>query len=267
MSTRTIEPELDQPTPRRVRARGGLGTGCGLWFVRLFTLPHTITGVFLIGALAYQVAFYLLVLFAGTDVEGRVTKKTESKSKSGRTYHIAYTFEVDGAEYGGRLNVDADSYAAAEEGQAVEVRVFDPTRHEGSWPRIAGDNRLSEVGGAAFAAVFWNGILSMFLWQVYVRPWREWRLIRHGTATLGRVREVSPCTIGKNGAGLRIRYEYGNELLDAAGLQTGTVRVRQSEHPDVRAGDVLTVLYDLARPRRSLAYKFAAYRAVPPAGP
>jgi hypothetical protein len=44
-SPHVIEPELTGPTPRAVGYRDGCATGCGLWFLRLFTLPHTIIGI------------------------------------------------------------------------------------------------------------------------------------------------------------------------------------------------------------------------------
>lgn len=38
-------PELDQPMPRHVRLREGLGAGWTLWGPRVFILPHTVVGV------------------------------------------------------------------------------------------------------------------------------------------------------------------------------------------------------------------------------
>src|SRR4051794_10462245 len=96
-----FEPELDQPTPRRVAAREGCGYGCGLWAVRLFCLPHTLIGPFLAYQAARAVVLYLGVMLGGTDVEGHLTRKAEHAGKKGRNYTADYVFVVGGVEYEG----------------------------------------------------------------------------------------------------------------------------------------------------------------------
>jgi len=98
MST-TFEPELDQPLPRRVRAREGCGYGCGIWFFRLFMLPHTIIGPWLVFKAISNIVLYLGVLLAGQDMDGKIIRKFETQGKKGPYYFAEYVFTFDQLQY------------------------------------------------------------------------------------------------------------------------------------------------------------------------
>jgi Protein of unknown function (DUF3592) len=264
MSPHTFEPELDQPTPRRVAAREGCAYGCGLWFVRLFALPHTLAGPFLLYQAGRAIVLYLGVLLAGTEVEGTITKTAEHTGKKGTSYTADYVYTLDGAEYTAQTSLDADEFATLRKGQAIPVRVWEVAPDDAHWAGVSGNHPLRGVGGACFGAGIWNGALAVFIYFFYVRPWRRRWLVRYGVPTPGVVRSVAVVHENKQLA-YKVRYEYAVPAghRTAGGRYTGSVKAsKDSGAADVRVGDVLTVLYDPWRPWGSLLYRFADHKAV-----
>src|SRR6476469_4225421 len=90
---------------RRVRNRGA--SGCGLWGIRLFILPHTIVGLcclFLMPASVIWAAF-------GTDHLARVERTwVTTGSKGSTTYHVGYVYETGGARRKGEGTVSAQTF-------------------------------------------------------------------------------------------------------------------------------------------------------------
>jgi Protein of unknown function (DUF3592) len=261
----TLEPELTTPPPRRVRAREGCGHGCGLWGVRLFIMPHTLAGVFLASQAVSAILIYLGVLFVGTEVEGRIVKKTATPGKKQTYYEVEYVFTLNGNDYADKRGVDAEDYAAINEGQRISVRVLAMSPQSGHWPGIPRASPISQVAGTIFGALLWNGILSVFLWYLYVRPWRQRQLVRYGEAVAGTVSEVKSSPT-KGGTAYTITYQYrvpfDPKTGDTDRHATGKVRLEPPQSAaDVQPGDLLTVLYDPRKPTRSTLYRFSDYKA------
>jgi hypothetical protein len=265
-----FEPELAQPPPRPVQRRGGWQSGCGLWFLRLFLLPHTLAGVWLLAMATASTVLWVGVLLLGTEVAGNVVRKTEHRSRKGGVYReVEYSFLVDGVEYTGKVSPDADGYAALQEGQPITVRALPWAPGGGDsiggfgrrhWPRMPGCSPFWDVTWFWFIALFWNGILSVFLWQAYVRPWFQRRLLRHGLPATGVVLQARSGT-NRGTRFLRVRYEYTPAPGDAGAdrLYAGSVTATGPGFPAFEEGDELTVLYDPRRPRRSVPYRLADY--------
>lgn len=260
-----LEPELNTPPPRTVRARGGWDYGCGLWAIRVFILPHTLAGVFLAFQAVSGIVLYLGVLFVGTEVDGRIAKKSETEGKKGTHYEVEYVFTLNGNDYADKSGLKAEDYAAINEGQRIPVRVLAIFPQSGHWPGIAGVSPISGVVSSCFGALLWNGILSVFLWYLYVRPWRQRQLVRFGVPVAGTVFEVTS-TPAKSGKGYTIRYQYplpiDPETGDIERNATGKIYIEPPKSAeDIHSGDVLTVLYDPRKPSRSILYHFSDYKA------
>jgi Protein of unknown function (DUF3592) len=266
VTTPAFEPELLQPTPRRLSALDGCAAGCVLWPIRLFILPHTLVGPFLIYQAVKATVLYFGVLWAGVEVEGHVTGKAEHPSRKGSYYTADYAFAVDGIEYAGQFQPDAGRYALLQEGQPIPVRAWPAAPRDGHWTGSSGAT-LGAAGTAWVMALFWNGILSVFLWQLYVRPYRQRRLVRYGVPTAGIVRAVTAQESRQPPETYQVRYEYAVPAghRTAGGLFHGTATAHRNQgDAELRPGDVLTVLYDPRRPRRSVLYRFGDYKAVEP---
>ncbi|HEY7088268.1 MAG TPA: hypothetical protein VH518_09280 [Tepidisphaeraceae bacterium] len=231
------------PPPRRVRARAR-GYGCGLIAVRLFILPHTLAGFALIGWLLITI----LWLIAGRDVQGNVLAARSGVTSKGNTY-----YEIE-YEYDSGTKVRRDKTSASEkyylslppslrdgkptsEPVPIVVRVFEvgSVHHAIA---LAGQSLIGHVAGIVFAAAFWNTILSVFLYQIYVRPIMMHVLARFGVAVLGRVMSIRE-TKGRGPTHV-LEYEFqttsGEHRRAKISLTTGAAR-------RARVGEAVTVLY------------------------
>src|SRR5262245_49099630 len=171
MSAPTFEPELDQPLPRRVCAREGCGYGCGMWFFRLFIMPHTVIGVWFLFKAISAIVLTSGVMYTGQDADGKIVRKVESQGKRGPYYSADYVYVVvDQAQYEATVSLDANQYAALREGQAITVKVYVPGVEWGHWPGVPGYSAVRVIRGMVFGALFCNAIMSEFSYMLYVRP-------------------------------------------------------------------------------------------------
>ena len=244
------------PPPRAVH--GGLG--CAVWGVRLFVLPHMCAGVFLLGRL---VASVLLATF-GTDVEATVTNAhTAPASKGGTIYYLDYQYRRDGREFFDTETVGATAYATFSapgtlEGRRPTLRV----RHWqlGPWSTHRVDQQSAPwrlVAGDFFIALFWNGILSVFVYAFWVRPTRERSLIRHGEVARGTI--VSTRTRQGRGPNYFATFRFA-EPATGFDVQREMEISGLVDFASLRPGYPLTVLFDPRKPRRAIAYELCGYR-------
>jgi hypothetical protein len=256
-----IEPELNSPTPREVGYREGFRAGCGAWAGRLILLPHTLVGLVILGTAVAFTAHYLRVLAFGVECDGQVVRKTWSKGgKGGGQFAIEYTYPLDGVVHAGRLSVGHDVYDQLAEGTPIAIRALPSDPETGAWVRVPGHSAPTEVLGAWGFALFWNGIMCVFLWPAFGRPWRHRRLIRLGEPAAGVVREVTRRSTRP--PSWKVTYEY--PAVDPDGL--GTIPWMSSmvieKATTLTPGTPVTVLYDPAKPQRSVVYVLTNYRAV-----
>jgi hypothetical protein len=244
------------PPPRVLHG----GEGCLLWGVRLFILPHTCIGLFLMG----QFVLSLLIAAFGTDRAATVTgTRAEPASKGGTIYYIDYRYVAGGREYTNSETVGAVTYArvsgsAQPEGRPVTVRV----RHLELGPSsphlfAQGHSVWGTVGERLLIALFWNGIVSVFVYVLWVAPIRKYLLLRHGQTTTGRV--VS--TRERKGKGTTYLAtfcfrdpESGREIEREMEVAGEPLYVMAQGRPEV------TVVYSPRNPRRAIAYELSGYR-------
>src|SRR5262245_14186893 len=241
------------PPPRRVRMR--VTAGCGLWFIRLFILPHTIVGLVMLGGLFYLPAVWLF----GTDAPARVTGLTTGTGKGRKVYyHVRYSYTVNGTDHDAQTSVSQSAYEALTVGQPFSVRVLPPFPKLVPLVRIPGGSSLGGYAFIPFVALFWNGILSLFLWAVYVEPWRMRRLLKYGHEAPGEVLAKEVRRGNKGGQRYFIRYCFRAPAVDESGAFNPTLvayegesQVPPAEHARLHEGDPVAVLYYPRKPRRN----------------
>jgi hypothetical protein len=161
--------------------------GCGIWVMRLFILPHMCVGVWLLIQAMLTVGWF----FAGNDVAGQVTYGWALPSKKSTAYEVEYRYP-DGTTQGrAQASVSRDYYdqlpgpmrlaggrptstpAVPAATLPLRVRVFrvGPLFHVAPLPPV-GESIGAQLGFALFAAAFWNGIVSVFAYQFWIKPWR-----------------------------------------------------------------------------------------------
>jgi hypothetical protein len=241
--------------------RDGVATGCGLWFVRLFILPHTIVGIGFLCLAIGSTGLYVAVGLFGDTYQGKITKKEIRKSKSGKSHYAHFAFTANDREYTGEVSISEVRFGEINEGDAITVRALESWPGQGNWPRVPGHWPLLDVGVMWLVAVFWNGILSIFLWGAYVRPMRIKWLLRYGQPTQGIVRAVQERR-GKGATTYQIAYDYVAPSPDGGEGQLFNKKMSSSrkESAHAGAGDLVTVLYNPRKPWRSVIYRYSEYR-------
>ncbi len=246
------------PPPPRV-VRGGVGR---LWVVRLFITPHLCAGLFLLG----QFGADALVAAFGTDVSAVVTRAHATQSrKRGTTYSVVYHYQVGDREYDGSGNVGAGTYSRVrhvnDAGHGPEtVRVRQLALGSLHWQRLTEDSSVwGLAAGELFFALFWNSMMAVLLYLVWIKPWRDRRLIRDGRVAEGRILS-SRMHRGRSRA-----YYATFAFQDADSGREITKQVQLPGAPQfdrAQQGGPVTVLYDPSRPTRAIAYELSGYQVV-----
>src|SRR5205823_5306518 len=136
-------------------------------------------------------------------------------------YLVRYHYTVNGADYEGHTATSAGTFENLHVGQELTVRVMPSAPTQVIQTSLGGN-----LGSGTYLSILvpstlvWNGVLGLFLWTVYVSPWRERRLLRTGDEARGEVLERNRLNT-RGGPRYSVRYQY---RAPAAGLA-------EDEHP------------------------------------
>ncbi len=122
---------------------------------------------------------------------------------------------------------------------------------------LPGESRWGKILPLAFFALFWNGLLSVFVYMAWIAPGQEKRLYRRGTPVPGRI-------TGKHSHhGKGIRYYVDYEFIQP---RFGVLRRRQSvsgnEYKRAHADQLVTVLCWPHKKRPSVIYEYGSFECV-----
>ncbi len=237
--TTKAEPTTLPPAPRTVRRRPAAGRP-PWWAAGLFLW----VGLTLLGVGSFR----LYVAYLGTPVRATIDHLAVNTDNDGTTYRAEYQYVLAGRTHHAKATV-SDRLRSL-------LHHADGSPGDGVVPARA----VRLPGGRAFClledgpltwlmlalSVAWVGILIPATRRLYLRAAGQRRLIEAGAVTAGRVTAVRPAV-----RGFVVRYAYGSP--EEAGRQTARGVARP------RVGDPVSVIYDPARPRRSVAYEFADY--------
>jgi hypothetical protein len=258
METPTRLPE----PPRQVRG----GVGGAIWFIRLFILPHMAVGICIAGAFVLTV----LVAVFGTDSTGSVLELSKSRGRKGGTvYNVRYRYGIGWRCYTNSASVGWPLFSGLSrpnilEGQQVPVKVrhiqFGPLHYH---VFTEAHSAWAEAGPMLLFALFWNGIMSIFVYALWIAPLRLRGLVRHGQAVAGQV-VTTRVRRGKSTAyyaTFRFTDPENGQEIEREMILPGSAQYDQT-----RAGMPVTVLYDPRKPKRAVAYELCGYRVVAPEG-
>jgi hypothetical protein len=245
--------ELLPRPPRRVRGR----TGGAFWVGRIFTLPHTLV---CIGATGYLV-FLVLWKVAGADVPGVVTGTEVWHSRRGTDgYNIRFRYQVDGQTKSGSDGASPALYQRYRSGNgtnpAITVHYFalGPLERAGV---ANGESAWTEIGLFALWVAFFDSIVSIFVYLLWVKPLRARWLYRHGEAVSGTLlRKRSQ--IGRSST-YYVSYWFENPLSGQQIEAEIEVWNAADWHLAVE-GQPVVILYAPGHPKRNTVYEFGGYR-------
>ena len=237
------------PPPRRVRG----GPGLVIWFGRVFILPHTLVGL---GTLVAVVVHLLWCLF-GVETTGHVEGAHTGSRKSGTTYWINYSYQGESGGLTGSSDVPQPLYQALSSPHGREVQV---SHYEIGPVHLSGlvgvGTPLGRLGAFLFFAGFWNGIMSVFLYGLWVAPYRQKQLVALGAATSGRV--VGKRTHQRKSVTYYVSYAFETAAGEAVQGEMTTSRAGWLKAED---GQVVTVIYWPEKPSRSTVQGLGDYEA------
>lgn len=241
--------------PRQIRSRKHAGF-IGLIFVRLFILPHTLLGL---GLLLLLLSKFTLAIF-GQQSEARVLKKTtQAGSKGGATYKVAYSFTHNVTEYSGNSQIDQAIYQQLRESRSIPIVYLSFLPQYVSDYREPGHFFPANTGSFFLIAIFWNGVVGVFIYVLYIDPWRRKQLIRHGTAAMGRIEAMSIQRGSKGAARYMVNYSYEveNQRHEAS---ISTTREQYEAH---QIGESVAITYDPVKPKRSVPVDLSPWELAP----
>jgi hypothetical protein len=246
--TKTIRPQDFPPAPRDIHRNSASGSsGAG---GRLGILPHVCAGIVVFLILVWEI----VVLLLGASFPAKVTKHhTAHSSKGGTTYIIDYSY---GDRFTDHQEVNYAEYQRLKIGMPLAVKAFTVSSHSFSLLSDPLAPTLRQLGFFALFNCIWNGIMSVFVWNFYVLPWRRKWLARNGEPIMGRV--TSKVSLpGKNGKTYTVKYSY----VSSDGLaRLGEMTVEAEAYKRARSGQDVIVLHDSMKPGHSAVYEFGEYR-------
>jgi hypothetical protein len=226
-----------------------------IWFGRIFILPHTIIGIGALGYLMFLLAWRLF----GTDIPGVVTgTETEAYSK-GIHYRVKYSFRVGEETRVASEGVSQEVYERFDRQEndkpTVTVHYFALGSHEHHELREAG-SLWGEIWRLAAWAGFWNTIIGLVSYQLWIAPIRLRQLYKYGEATPGTLvakREKAGCSKTYYMT-YSFRVNETGELLQAESEAENLAMWKM-----IPIGHPVTVLYARNNPKRSTVYELGGY--------
>ena len=262
-SIHEIEPELLSRLPRRIeRRRTSSGrimlTGAGC--VHIFLLPFILIGMWLAATLLHRI----LLPFAGATAPAVITGRETQSDDDGDTYTADFTYTYNGVQYTGSCKVDPDVYSTLETGQMAQVEILSLT--PGVYPRLSNPPGKYPFGSFIFLVVFtlfWDGIVALFVWTIYVWPVIAKRIYQWGTPAVATIVDKKTVS-GEDSATYTIAYEFtpGDIHGRPGSTIVGRQSVPESAWKEASTGDRCTVLYSPKRPRMNVLYRYGDYQVI-----
>jgi hypothetical protein len=254
-----MPPELQRTPPRSIRRRPG-SSGFWLIFCRLFILPHMIIGALLLLAVPATIA----AVFFGNVHQGRVAKTWTVRSSKGRTnYHLNYAYEAGGKQRTGERTISQRQYGkltgGSTGGMIPPIQIW--TAHLGGYyfeqVVLSDESPWESVGLAVLFALFWNGVLSVFVYFLWIAPWQEKRLDRWGTPVPGRITGM------RTRSGKRISYCLDYEFIQPQlGLLRKWQTIQGKQYRHAHKGQLVTVLCYPHKKRPTVIYEYGSFECV-----
>jgi hypothetical protein len=227
--------------------------------MRLFILPHTLIGF---GAL-FLVVFEPLFLILTPDIPATVVALTPRTSrKGGTTFRVTYRYsptDAPGVSLTGEEPISYAEFRALYPGSQIQVHVAAVGSYRYTRLSRSFSDYVRYRYPMWFWALFWNAIMSVFLYAAWVVPIRSRNLVRFGDPVGGQITGTS--IIRGKSTTYRLNYEFvpiGDHQPCKGSIAVNTKRLfdRAAE------GQNVTVLYDPNRPGRNVAYEFGDYVVV-----
>lgn len=194
-----------------------------------------------------------------------MTAAYTSKGSKGRTdYNLQYRYNANGSEYTKSDTVGQNTYQKlTQSGKIKEGLTTFRVRYVGQGSMhfhvlIENGSTWILFGSMLFFVLFWNGVLSVFVYIAWVVPLHTRWLVRHGAVTVGKI--VSRRTQRGKGTRYYATYRF-REPVSGQDFEREMQLPKESLYWVAEKGMEVTVLYNPLKPKRSLVYELCGYRA------
>jgi len=190
------------------------------------------------------------------------------QGKTSDHFEITYTYPLHGQTRTATSDVEEETFThlGATREPKLEIPKYGSLTVRGlGWPPAYYDSVI-EPGvslwpqwfGILFFALFWNGILSVFLYGAYVVPWRMRRLYRTGQVGFGAITHKGTTT-GKNRSNY-VEYDFFTATGQPGHGKTQVYNQKAFDAAQVRQNVI--VLHPAGKVKPSVLYEFGGYRCV-----
>jgi len=248
------------PPPRSVeRPYGG---GCTLLLMRLFMLPHSVVGVVML----LSIPVFGYVKYFGTPVTAIVDQTQTGLSRRGKLQEqIFYHYDLDGRRYDKQWWSRRQTFQQTHVGTQYNGRASVLMGHVFVVGPVIGTLGNSLLGLIAIA-LFWNAILSVFIYVLWFKPIHDYLIVKFGVAAMANVtggyqRFINTYRRGSRGTGVFSRLTYS--FTAPNGHQySGRCNVPPSHYQAMPEGAPVLVFYLPYYPRWNLAYNYCDFAVV-----
>lgn len=258
-----IEQELRQTVPRQIKTRAGLWGDIKpfLWIL----VPHTWIAV---AAPFVLVWFFMSYFYPEVTTEGTVTRHyTSVNSKGAKVQHVVYRYAAKGNNYTNDESVSAGLYNKVDNGSSIVPVLATRNPLDGSYVAHIpnGESIMFPFVFFTVWCVVWCTFTGFFVWGCCAPYLRSSHLVRFGTPAVGSITDKRMKKVGRDRPIPMIEYTY-EAKTDEGGMRhvercRNEMRVPKDQYEKIQAGDVVTVLYDEKKPKRSVVYKYADHEA------
>ena len=119
---------------------------------------------------------------------------------------------------------------------------------------LSDESPWESVGLAFLFALFWNGVLSIFVYMLWIGPWQAKRLCQCGTAVPGRI-SGKHISRGKT-TSYYLDYEF---VQPPFGLRKKRQYVPSARYQQTHVGEMVTVLCFPNKKRPTVVYEYGYF--------
>ena len=245
-------PPLLPPPPRRVVTPAGLWVGTTIG--RLVVLPFILVAVGLTLAAPARSCLLWFGRPVTATVDGVDVQPHRGGPRTRYTYAARFHYALAGRTWADDQSVDAVTAGRLHAGDRAAGRAAVVLGHAFAVTDLAGPPARQAVLLAAAAGLF-DAFAVLAFRGTYLLPWQARRLLRTGTAVAGELTGTQPLS-GRGGRGGRVRYRFPTPAGPVYATQWATDIARRAAYD----GRPVTVVYDPARPTRSVAVELSGYK-------
>jgi hypothetical protein len=220
-------------------------------------VPFILVGIWIL----FSIPIRIYVQSHGTAVQARVDAKRIHQAKSAVTHYVHFLYSLNGHAHSDEQQVRSQDYERVHIGQTLPARAMELGFMTVC---VTSLQHANSTAGALVFALFWDGFIVLFL-VLLLRPQaQQRRLVREGTAvpgTIVRDREWLSQYRGRSAFYLTFSFK----TVDGQDI-TKEIQVPRKSYEIAVIPSPVTVLYDPARPSRSIAYEYCDYEVVPMVG-